>query len=224
MARLAGSGTRTVVHDVPKVHWLSKEPMPVCHLKSKFSGAPTVLAPRSMELTLPAKTSDSVKFPVVAPGARSPPPPPAQFGPVERHKSTVWNDGKFWFKNVVNIALVSDPLIATGLILNPTAVRRADGNNAAFVRLLMSIVMVNVVFVPLNENAKLLKVTVPSSCAGPPVIEVGTMSSIVNAEEPACTTFAFAGLEKRTPTRPPAIARAATPRRRWSAPAVAKLA
>ena len=51
-------------------------------------------------------------------------------------------------------------------------------------------VIENVVVDPGDEKAKLLNVTVPSSGAGPPVMDVGTMSSIVKALEAAVTTFA----------------------------------
>jgi hypothetical protein len=88
----AGSGTRSEEHVAPKVHWLSNDPMPVWNLKSKFSGAQAVFAPRSGEVTLPARVNVSVNE-FDAPGARSP-PPPAQVGPVEVHTSTVWNGGK----------------------------------------------------------------------------------------------------------------------------------
>ena len=73
-AKLAGSGVSTTVPQLPpKVHWLSNEPIPVCHLKSKFSGASIVSAPRSMD-EVPAGNPFKVRVNVlVTPGARSPP-------------------------------------------------------------------------------------------------------------------------------------------------------
>jgi hypothetical protein len=161
-------------------------------LKSKSSGEPAALAPRSIEVALSVpSTSDNVKV-LDAPGARSPPPPPAQVGPVEAHTSTVWKLGKVESRKVVKIALVSLALIASGKTLKPNAVSRPEGNKAALVKFETATVMEKVVVDPGEENKKLLNVILASSGEGPPVIDVGTMSSIVKAPEDAVTTFALA--------------------------------
>ena len=190
-AKLAGSGASTTVPQLlPNVHWLSNEPIPVCHLKSKFSGAPIVSAPRSID-EVPAGSPFKVSVNVlVAPGARSPPPPPAQVGPVEVHTSTVIKLGKLDSRNVSKIALVSEALVASGSVLKPKAVSRPEGNSAAFVLLLIASCIVNVVPPPLK--AKFDRVTLPRRSDGPPVVAVGTSSVTVKAAELVVTTFAWA--------------------------------
>src|SRR6201990_2907063 len=112
--------------------------MPVCHLKSKSSGAPTLSAPRSIDPEEKFPTSARVKV-VVAPGARSPPPPPAQAGPVDEHMSTVWKLGKVASRKESKIPLLSLTDVALGSMLNPTAVSRPEGNRIALVLFTMFI-------------------------------------------------------------------------------------
>src|SRR5207248_1267083 len=151
IASEAGSGTLVLPQVPPNVHWLSKEPISVCHLKSKSSGDPTEFAPRSIEVALSVlRVSVSVNV-LVAPGARSPPPPPAQVGPVEAQTSTVWKLGKFELRKVSKTALLSPTELASGKMLKPNAVSRPDGNRAALVRFATATVIVNVVVVPGEE-------------------------------------------------------------------------
>jgi hypothetical protein len=159
--------------------------MPVCHLKSKSSGAPTLFAPRSIDPEEKLPTSVRLKA-FVVPGARSPPPPPEQVGPVEEHTSTVWKLGKVALRKESKMVLVSLMDVALGSMLNPTAVRRPEGNRIELVLFTIAIDIVNVVAV----KAKFENVTAALSGAGPPVMAVDIVSVIVNALEPVVTTFA----------------------------------